>query len=127
MECGIVIGKLFKFTSSAYVPRHSWEIKCRIKAKTLNVIEMENISSTVRSPFLGSVGRCIARSNELILESQWLNTTQVYFLLVQTPVSIRSLSRTLGNNLLQLRADHLPHGFQVVKAGEENEGSCVSF
>lgn len=100
MECGIVIGKLFKFTSSAYVPRYSWEIKCRIKAETLNVIEKENFSSTVKSPSLGSVGKCSTRSNELILESQWLNTMQVYFLLIQTPVSIRSLSRTLGNNMM---------------------------
>lgn len=70
MECGIVIGKLFKFTSSAYVPRHSWEIKCRVKAKTLKVIKMKNFSSTVQSPFLGSVGKHIAQSNDLILESQ---------------------------------------------------------
>lgn len=95
-----------------------------MKAKILNVTETEDFSATVRSPFLGSVDKCIGQRNLTVLqykstlESQWLNATQVHFLLMQIPVSIRSLSRAPGDpfgehhfNPLQLRAAFPPQGF----------------
>lgn len=78
-----------------------------MRAKALNVIETEDVSTTVRSPFLGSVDKRIGQRNltvlryKLTLESQWLNATQVHFLLMQIPVSIRSLSRAPGDPLGQ--------------------------
>lgn len=76
-----------------------------MRAKTLNGIETEDFSTTVRSPFLGSIDKHIGQRNltvlqdKLTLESQWLSATQVHFLLMQIPVSIGSLSSAPGDSL----------------------------